>query len=517
MKDFADDRVELANPHITSARRVKARTMERLGLAPEKARRPVWPRTLVIAAAAVCLLAASALAAYHFGLQDRVLITDHGDYVLGETIVQYSAVAGPADEGSREAEAPLSHTPEYMAEAELLEYRETHTEAFDATRLLPQDHFARLYGLGYDFFAEKLEELADTYDLRLRQAVAYCQSLTDFYALLGTEPFLNAAADEGNASVYDEGSFEVNLRLLLPDGSDYNLNFYRAAKGSFTNFLILGGAPETYTYESYVTEEGIRLDLAWSEDDALIFAELENCYITAELGYGPILASHLLPEGEGEGVEVTMEDLKAVAESINFSALEALDTAAIGQRVTQEYELLWAEYRASETAPSEKAEAVLEELGSYTLSAVPAELVRHHSDIRSWEDNEDNLWVHMHPGCNFAEVSHFWEPDAEVITNYVSFRYVRCWADEERSDSYTRENFDEEKAERAAGNYAEMADLTVNGCEGYYYRDTGLRSTNTLGLVWLDEGADLEFSLLLPGDWALEDAVELAESMTCLD
>ncbi len=521
MESFADDKVELADPRITSARRVKEQTLQRLGLAPAKKAHRTWGRTLLIAAAAVCLLAASALAVYHIGLQDHILDPDHGENIWGEAIVQYSAVAGSTDRSASadSSEAPLSGTPEYLAEAELLAYRRSHTEAMDATRLLPQDHFARLYGLGYDFFAEKLEELADKYGLRLWLQNAYTQSLTEFYALLGTEAFVPAAEDACTAAVYDDGSFEVNLRLLLPDGSDCNLNFYRAAKGSFSDFLILGNAPETYTYESYVTRSGQRLDLAWSDDDALIFAELENCYVTAELGYGALKAAYLLPEGEeNKASSLTLDDLKTIADSIDFAALDALDGDAIASVVAEKFDAFWAEYRATETAPSEKAQAVLEELGSYSLSAVPAELTRYHSQILDYEDSADSLWTHLHPGGSHAQVILSWEPDGEVIRNYVSFGYVRYWADEAQTLSYVRENYEEEKAERESYNFAEMADLTINGCEGYYYRDVGeAYSANSLTLIWLDEGANLEFSLHLPGDWALEDALELAESMIRLD
>ena len=496
LENFSDDRVELDDPRVTSARRVKAMTMERLGLAPAKKTRRRWSRTLLIAAAAMVLLGASALAVYTMSLSDRALDLSHGEDVAGEAIVQYSAAA------------PLSHTPEYMAEAELMAYLDSFTEARDATRLLPLDHYARrLYGLGYDFFAEKLEELADKYGLRLLQAAAYRQSAEELYALLGTEAFLPAAEDDCTASVYDDGSFEVNLRLALPGGGDGNLNLYRAARGSFTDFYLLGDAPETYVCESYATQTGLRLDLAWSEDDALIFAELDSCYITAELGYNPVGA---------EPADFGMEGLKAIADSIDFAALDALDTDAIAARVTREYDQTWADYRAAETTPSEKAKAVLEELGHYSLSAVPADLTRHSSEIWGYEDSADSLWTHQHPGGSHAEVILGWEPDGETITNYVYFNYIRYRADEAGTVSCVRESFEEEKAEREAQGFAEMEELTVNGCEGYYFRDVESNS-NSLALIWLDEEADLEFRLHLPGSWALEDALTLAQSMVRLN
>lgn len=509
MENFADDRVDLADPHITGARRMKTMTLERLGLVPEKKHKS-WGRTLLMAAAAACLLAVSALAVYHISLQDRTLDRDLGEDIFGEAIVQYSAVAGPAEspETGTGTEAPLSGTAEYMAEAELLAYLESHTETMDATRLLPQDHFARLYGLGYDFFAEKLEEIAEKYDLRLLQQNAFANSLPELYELLGTDAFLAVTEEACRATVYDDGSFVANLSLLLPGGGDCNMNFYRAAKGSFTSFFLLGDAPDTYTCESYETASGQIVDLAWSDDDALLFAELDSCYITAELGYNTVGA---------EPVAFDMDDLKALANGIDFALLDSLDTEAIAPVVAEKYNEFWAEYRATASDPSEKAQAVLADLGNYSLAAVPAELSRYHSQIRDYADSADSLWTFLHPGGSHAEVNRAWELDGEVITNYVYFSYIRYWADEAQTASAVRENHDEVKAEREACGFAEMADLEINGCDGYYYRDTGLRSTNSLALVWVDEEANLEFRLHLPGDWSLEDAMELAESMVCLD
>ena len=62
------------------------------------------------------------------------------------------------------------------------------------------------------------------------------------------------------------------------------------------------------------------MDLAWSDDDALLFAELDICYITAELGYNTVGA---------EPVAFDMDDLKALADSIDFALLDSLDTEAI--------------------------------------------------------------------------------------------------------------------------------------------------------------------------------------------
>ncbi len=189
--------------------------------------------------------------------------------------------------------------------------------------LLSQDHPAQLYCAGWKLVAEKLQSIADKYDLRLYQSKEDFADFDSFYAAIGTEPFarLSAVYDdfECNGEVYDEGSFKL-MAVCIPvtmDGTEQSIaiSIFRNAKGTLPGTFTYGDDPALYTCESYATQSGLSADLSLGDHYSMIFVELDGCYVTVAVNGGPRENMVYLPT-------IDMEVLRQIADSIDFSVLD---------------------------------------------------------------------------------------------------------------------------------------------------------------------------------------------------
>ena len=322
MNDYCDNDISIQSVPVADAGRVRELTMEKLGLAT--AARPPRParklgRMLLVAAAVVLALSAAALAVYQLGMQDRAVMATGDADAAGEEIYIYSAVGAEAQTEPSEEAAPAS--PEYQAYTEWNDWRFSAPDGEKYDVLLPMDSPYRVYA-GWEAMAEKAEEIAAKYGLRLYESAGNTGSLSDFYAAMKLEPFMplsvgtENAGDSCSASMYSEGSFELAaVTTPYTEAADDRVVIIvnRAMKGTLCNFALFGGEPENYVYETYAAPDGTMVDLALGEMYSFLFAELDNCYITVTLSGG----SH-----PSEYLELlTMDNLKYIADSIDFSAL----------------------------------------------------------------------------------------------------------------------------------------------------------------------------------------------------
>ena len=256
MNDYIDHEFSPAEDHETSVERIRAMTMEKINRGQKKPVRKLG-RTLLIAAVLVAVLAVAAFAVYQATMADRVLENREIERSDGSSVMRYSPV-GTAEEAA-------------SGETNII-------ESGSLYRVSPADSANPEY-----------------------------------------MPLEGAYEDEDSCSgiVYGDGSFEANaLKTNLPDSNEsdtVDINVNRAMKGFLTDIYILGDAPEKYTNEAYATESGVLTDLALGEYYSMIFAELDNCYVTIFLNGGTNPTKYL--------TLLDMDDLKYIADGIDFTIL----------------------------------------------------------------------------------------------------------------------------------------------------------------------------------------------------
>ena len=490
MGDYIDHEFSPVEDRDASIERIKAMTMEKLNRGQKKPVRKLG-RTLLIAAVLVAVLAVAAVAVYQYSMADRVVenapVTEN---VYGEALYDYSAVGyNTAAEGA----SPMESIPEYLAYAELKAY-DKENKTHDARELLPyEDPHRACYGYGYQPMADKIDEIAEKYGLRIWQQQAFVGSAEELCALLGIESFGVVEDDRCSASVYDDGGFELR-GYCLAEQPGVGLNLNRAMKGTLSTFYLMGYDPADYTYESYTTASGVTVDLAFHEKDAMIFADMETCYVSAEVWE---LQS--------------MEELRSVADSIDFAALDSTD----GDGVASAVAVLYAEQNSAVSVgknTAEKAEEVFALLGDRSLPIVPDGYYLAHVVVSAPEDSLDSLWQEYNDGC-FANVIISYE--SESREDAIDIMYARYWGDVERTTSITQGQFEaqrilmQEEYELNPHLLSEITDCTVSGYEAFYYT-----SESRIALCWMDTESDLFYTLAAPDSYTPDAVISLAESIS---
>lgn len=352
--DYGDEIVTVETVEYFDPAEIKELTMKKIhGETPTyttRAHRPRRAMRFALAAAIIAaLLMGTALAAYYYNmyydmrdhtLSDEVLFTSDDN----SSVYAYSTTGGKPVETDTSDETHFleltdntvafsadSGSSEYLAAQEWFTYffydseNDIPEEPLSDHReeLLSQDHPAQLYCAGWKLMAEKLQSIADKYDLRLYQSKEDFADFDSFYAAIGTEPFarLSAVYDdfECNGEVYDEGSFEL-MAVCIPvtmDGTEQSIaiSIFRNAKGTLPGTFTYGDDPALYTCESYATQSGLSADLSLGDHYSMIFVELDGCYVTVAVNGGQRENMVYLPT-------IDMEVLRQIADSIDFSVLD---------------------------------------------------------------------------------------------------------------------------------------------------------------------------------------------------
>lgn len=286
-------------------------------------------RVGLIAAAAVLLLGVAAVAAYGWSLGDRVVTTmPERENVLGETMAQFSAVGGVTAEAAESDGAAVALTGSGSEHAALEEWMAYYTGDHDlgaSQELADDDMVGEIYMIDYQAEKDELERVAAEYDLRLIQDGELSVG-TDIYDALDVSSLVawpitanEYEAQTSNAWVYDDGSFCFQMRVDMPEGisdGEKDMLFFRmhcARKGTLYAATEGGGELADYQTEGYTTATGTSVELALGKWYSMIFAELDDCYVTIHIsgGYEP---SEYLPY-------LDMADLEQIAEAFDFTQL----------------------------------------------------------------------------------------------------------------------------------------------------------------------------------------------------
>lgn len=483
-------------------------------------------KTALLIAAAVAVLTASVFAVYQMTMADRVIrIQSDGSY-------EYSPAGGVSQKAASdehyyastedgEAYIPaVEGNPEYLAMQEwkvwLFEKNDYESHDWPVDR---DDPMKAVYDIGWRSIADKCAGIAEKYGLRLYEASAYSGTLTAFWSMLGTEPFaaMTGTIEDGpvgqdcSATIMDDGSFSLYGVQLTMEDRTAAMHIYRAVKGSFCDFFLLGDAPEEYECEAYTTANGTTVELALGRTVSFIFADLDNSYVTISTG------------GRESGEAVTMDTLRAVADAIDFRAAD--DVADAYPAVTAAYEARIEEIRESGPSETETWTTVLEDLGSYDVTGLDGRYYRRAVDMRGFEDSANTLWADVTGGAGFEMAMwNYLDVSEELPASKCVLTYTRYWADEERTTLLNRESMLADKDNTgyavidASGEIMDFnqIDCTVNGYEGYSFIDP---MNGTVNVCWLDTDNDLVFSLVINSSIAQtqEEGIALAESVARLE
>ena len=263
-------------------------------------------------------LAVSAFAVYQITMADRVL-ESWSDQADGDPIEYtiYSPVGPETTEETASSPEAVS-APEVQALAEWEEYLRTRSEDDMGELVSYEDPVRAVYGNAWSNDIAKLREIAEKYGLQLHETRETCNWLSEFYELTGLESFAELtekySGDFGcTATVFDNGSFELDA-VRIPTADDtVSINLTRAMKGVFSTFVVFGDEAEDYTNEVYTTADGVSVELALGTHYSMIFAELDNCYLTIFVNGGTDPSEYLSLIG--------MDDLKFIADSFDYSIL----------------------------------------------------------------------------------------------------------------------------------------------------------------------------------------------------
>lgn len=557
MENYRDDAYDLPDPGLTDRERVRARTVERIDAlrhaetAAPRANRPRRTmRVVLLAAALTALLSVTAYAVYQRSMSDRVLeggIT--GTAADGSAVIQYSAVGvnSPEDAAAPETEAAdvtQAPTPEagpsgaaqyatytnedgtfYSTTGKNMEYealKEWSSFFFDndcaleARDLLDySDPHRLIYGVGYGVLAEKLDAIAEKYGLRLLQRESLLDSEQELFDTLALEPFYPLGTDDDTHTiqVYDDGSFQASgLVFAASDsGKELGFNVFRAVRGSFTDFLVLGGDPALADFETYTTQAGTEVDIALEDRGSFLFADMENCHVTFWFY-------------DGWDTGLTMAELEAAADSVDFSALDKIDTTAVAANVEEGMAQNMEENPNFYREVTGPIQGVYDELGDYSLDGLLPEGYRlENSGAESVEDTVrymasfDGDGPEPGPADYYDSIGMYYAaPDSEQYINRgVSLSYSRYWGDPDRAVIRNAQAFYDRGCTsiRGLGYSAEnYLPCTVGGFSGYYCLEMAPSvGTSATSVVWYDTDKQLLFSISATEEMTTQETFDLAE------
>lgn len=152
---------------------------------------------------------------------------------------------------------------------------------------------------------QKLDEIAEKYQLKLYSEMNFVDPEEMEYRV-GGEIMKDCIKYWGY--IYEDGTFHFSGDAELSGCGTTAFQFGRFVKGTFGNVLLNIGQVEDYTQWQYLSAGGEPVLLALGPSKAMIFADLEECFITVN-----VLA------GNKEGM--TKEDLQELTDKINFEVL----------------------------------------------------------------------------------------------------------------------------------------------------------------------------------------------------
>lgn len=279
----------------------------------------------VAAFALVCSV--TVFATNMFGLKDLIIrqksdnvsYSDEGD----NNNYNYISLQGYANSDEAKACAEWNaFLDTYDADGKILKEIGNKTTEFDKEYIC--------YTVYTQEMADKLNEIANKYNLKLLKSIkateTFYQEATEtpeeLFNLVGKKNFIRNTEIVSNVAVwgyvYNEGSFHVDGQFNKSGVYvDYQLSCYK--KGSFVQTALTIDDAESYRESEYTTKGGTAVRLAMGPDRTLIILDMGDQFVTVNILSG--YSDEELKYGDGN-IELTLEDVKAMADTFDFAALQ---------------------------------------------------------------------------------------------------------------------------------------------------------------------------------------------------
>ncbi len=161
---------------------------------------------------------------------------------------------------------------------------------------------------------DKLVEIADKYGLSLHSEMNVVDQEELDYRVGGS--FMGDELSRGWAYIYEDGTFQFDGEALL-DEKEVHMQFRRSVKGTLEEPILRIGSVEEYQEVSYETSCGESVLLELGTDHSLIYADFEECFVLMN-----VLAGTEDSFLDGDKGTITMDDLKRMADGIDFTILK---------------------------------------------------------------------------------------------------------------------------------------------------------------------------------------------------
>lgn len=296
-KDFVD---AINGIHIkeSSKKRICRSCQNYLSDKPSTVRLPKKMIAVACVAALAIVCSVTVFAANIFGLRD-LIISSSSENEYGDTISLQGYM------NSNEAKACSEWNEfldEYDADGSILNAIGNSPTEFDEEYIC--------YTVYTQEMADKLNEIADKYNLKLLKSIEIANSPENLLQLIGCGNFVKNTESMSNVIetgyVYNEGSFHIDGSFTGDIG--YQLSYYK--KGNVNPTMLNIGDVNSYSESSYTTMDGTEVNLAIGPDKALIMLDAGDKFISVNIleGY--------------DSLSLTIEDVKAMADTFDFSMLK---------------------------------------------------------------------------------------------------------------------------------------------------------------------------------------------------
>ncbi len=266
-----------------------------------------FTRRTVLLVAALCLLLAfttAAVATNLFGLRD-MLVPSSNPEIKSEMVL-----------------SGFTDSSEYRAAAEWKAFEDSYDPdgalLAQADPAGPDDIVLDERYMHYNVYTQemgaKLDQIAAKYGLKL-----YGNFVPEIAAPIAENLIKNDDAEFSNSAyntlsagyMFDDGTFSFDGVFDASAGRlSVNYQFRHSVKGVFDPTFLNIGDIESYQEQVLITDSGVQLIAALSEQQAVLIAEFDSCFICINV-----------MGGTEEGI--TFDDLKDLANTFDFSVIES--------------------------------------------------------------------------------------------------------------------------------------------------------------------------------------------------
>lgn len=226
----------------------------------------------------------------------------------------------------------LQASPEYQATKEWQDFLQNYDK--DGT-ILAQignhptglDEKYSQYGVYTQEMCDRLEQIAEKYDLKLHSEVALVDGEELNNHVGGS--FLRGGMSGGSAYIYENGTFQFDGEAVL-DGHTVHLQFRRSMKGTMDETVLNIGSTDEYQEAEYETACGEKVILELGKEHSFLYADFEECFLLLNVLAGT--EADFLGETEGA---ITMDELKQMADWIDFTILKNVNSPDIQENAPQ--------------------------------------------------------------------------------------------------------------------------------------------------------------------------------------